>query len=872
MKIKKILVNDLEQALGIDDANPLFHVIWENGAAKEVCVHVFDEGENCIWEASHVTDLPYVYYNGPKLKSKSVYKVQMSTAQGKMESVFETGFMGESWEASWIEPVQEDATEEKELSFFEMITYQDDGLGYTKLRPCQEVKKDFFCRDSVKRARVYATSHGVYELSLNGRTVSDRRLAPETSCYEENLYYQTYDVTHCLNTGMNEIGAILADGWWIGRLSMAGDSCNYGKRLAFLMQLEIEYADGTRDVIVSDDTMLGRPSHICYSDLFIGEKWDMTIANGNHYLWKHCEVVNFDMDNLCGQPLNPVTVTEVIKNPTIIITPDGDTVLDFGQVLAGVIHIEFEGHKGQILTLEHGEILDEHGNFKSNIKGRNKDQKDICICTEGIQVFEPKFTYHGLRYVRLTGIDVSQIVSVQAQVLGTPLRKIGYFHCSDERLNQLQHNIEWSTRSNMFSVPTDCPQREKLGWTGDIQVYSQTGCFNYDLKNFLECWLKNMRIDQKDNGEIPVVVPNVKYQERTQRAMSGDNCSSVWSDACVLVPYYLYQAYGDKKVLEDNFDMMVRWLSFVDEICKRKPDNYDQLLEAEKERSDYLWTKSYHFGDWLIPSLRALPGGVEIGAKQTAPVVGSAFRVYVLKRMIDICHILGKNELAAEYEVLMPLVKDAVLKTYVATDGTVYGSDLQGLYVIVLACEIVDGELKQKVLRKLVDLIKANDYCLDTGFSSVSYLLDMLYDNGYEDVAYKMLFQTKAPSWLFMVENGATSIWENWEAVTKDGIPTDSSYNHYSFGCVGDWIYRHIGGIEKLEPGYKRVRIAPDFKCGLTFAQCALETPQGEISCNWKQTKVGYTVAVKIPYGVAAVIQIGDVCQEIGEGEYMFCI
>ena len=189
-----------------------------------------------------------------------------------------------------------------------------------------------------------------------------------------------------------------------------------------------------------------------------------------------------------------------------------------------------------------------------------------------------------------------------------------------------------------------------------------------------------------------------------------------------------------------------------------------------------------------------------------------------------------------------------------------------------MACEIVDGELKQKVLRKLVDLIKANDYCLDTGFSSVSYLLDMLYDNGYEDVAYKMLFQTKAPSWLFMVENGATSIWENWEAVTKDGIPTDSSYNHYSFGCVGDWIYRHIGGIEKLEPGYKRVRIAPDFKCGLTFAQCALETPQGEISCNWKQTKVGYTVAVKIPYGVAAVIQIGDVCQEIGEGEYMFCI
>lgn len=881
LKITTFDVNGRKQPIGIDDRHLVFHFTAEsekNGAMIQAYQLVItNEAKEIMWHTgktdySGVNDI--VYY-GEILAPKSCYQAELSIwdEDGRKSEcayvLFETGFLGEKWEADWIEPVQEPAIEEKELGFLEMIIPSPEFWGgEARLRECRQLKREFDITGNVKKARIYASAHGVYQLYLNDKKVSERRLAPENSAYEKILYYQTYDVTEFLSSGENRLGVLLGDGWWIGRLGMAGDSCNYGNTLGFIMQLEIEYEDGTKQAIYSDEHFWGSACNIRYSDLYIGEKQDFTWQEEN---WQPCKCVSSAKDILVGQKLDGVQVNAKIPVQQILHTPKQELVLDFGQVLAGVCRLEINAAEGTVLTLEHGEVLDQDGNYINNILGRNKDQKDTLICREGRQIFEPQFTYHGFRYVRITGIEESQIISAKALVLGSPIEKQASFSCSNQDINQLQHNIEWSTIGNMFSVPTDCPQREKLGWTGDIQVFAKTGCFNYDLRSFLSAWLFNVRAEQGNNGEIPVVVPNAPKQERTQRIMSGgSNSSAVWGDACVLVPYYLFESYGDKTVLKENFDMMQKWLSYIKECCALKPEGYANFSEEQKKRNPYLWTKQYHFGDWLIPSLRALPNGVQKGTEETAAVVGSSYYAVTVSYFIKVCEALGKRQLGKEYKELLEKIKCAVREEFVAEDGTVNHSSLQGLYVIVLKAGIVEGKLKEKVLDKLVGLIEENGSCLDTGFASVSYLLDILYENGRADMAYRLLFQTKAPSWLYMVKNGATTIWENWLAVLENGTPTESSYNHYAFGCVGDFIYRHIGGIKSMAPGYQKILFAPDFSCGLKESTCELMTPYGKAALAWKLIGNEYQITGQVPVGVTAELSIDAKLLQLKSGAFQF--
>ncbi|HHV11077.1 MAG TPA: family 78 glycoside hydrolase catalytic domain [Clostridiales bacterium] len=882
-------VEGMQYPIGIDQRAPVFHYRAEaKTGGKSISayqIQVTGEDGQIAWDSGRTeTDgTPYIVYAGEDLKAKTLYSVklklwdELGNESGFSEPCsFETGFFDTQWQAEWIEPVQEDAFEEKELDFLEMLIPTPEFRGGdVRLKECKNLRRKFQATGGIKKARLYASAHGIYQLYINGREVSSRRLAPETASHEHILYYQTYDVTGLLGQGENVVGAILADGWWIGRMGLAGDSCNYGKRLGFIMQLELEYTDGRRDMICSDGEFKSAGSHIRYSDLFIGEKQDLNqdyqewkLAGFDDSAWENCLTVEADKKILTGQGIDPIVVQKEIAAKKIFYTPSRELVIDFGQVMAGVGRFEIEAAKGTEVTFEHSEVIDKNGNFKNNIIGRNKDQKDVLVCREGHQVFEPLFTYHGFRYVKITGIGKKQLLSAKALVMGTALQKIGSFSCSDERLNKLQHNIEWSTVSNMFSVPTDCPQREKLGWTGDIQVYTKTGSFNYDLKNFLEGWMRNVRADQNEDGEIPVVVPNLPKQERTQRVMSGDNSSAAWGDACVLVPYGLYLHYGDVQVLRDNFACMQRWLQYVKKSAGRKPEGYEEFTAAQKERSPYLWTKQYHFGDWLIPSLRALPDGVMRGTKETAAVVGSCYYAITVTHFIKVCEALGESKLAAEHRSLLKNIKKAVREEFVAEDGTVNNSALQGLYVIVLASGAVEGDLKHKVLEKLVTLIKDNDYCLDTGFASIPFLLDVLYDNGYPEVAYRLLFQTKAPSWLYMVQNGATSMWENWLAVLEDGTPTDSSYNHYAFGCVGDFIYRHIGGIQIAEPGYRKILFNPDLGCGLTRSKCEVISPYGRVALDWKLEGNKCRLRGEVPLGCSATLCVNQKELELSSGSF----
>lgn len=879
MQIKHISIEGRQSPIGIDCKTPVFHFIVESELNhKEITAYqiiVNEMSGDLAWDSSRCKfeGVPYITYAGDELKAKTGYHIKVRVWDEKDQVTnfsdpmyFETGLMDEPWEASWIEPCQEDAEKEDELKFFELFIPNPAFLeGAKKLKPCQNLRRSFNTVRPVKKARIYASAHGVYQLFMNGKKIDERRLAPETSVYEKILYYQTYDITEYLLNGENAIGVMLGDGWWIGRLGISGDSCNYGSRLGFIMQLEIMYEDGKVEIIHSDEGFKSKESWIRYSDLYIGEMQDLQLENAawcdpdfDDSDWSAVQCVKDKKECLVGQFTEGIHVVEELSVQKMIPVSHETWILDFGQVISGVCRFEIEGKAGAIVTFEHSEVLDQEGNYKNNIIGRNKNQKDIVICRDGHQVFEPLFTYHGFRFVKVTGLS-KEMMNVTALVIGTPLHKTGSFYCSDEDLNQLQHNIEWSTIGNMCSVPTDCPQREKLGWTGDIQVFARTGMFNFDMKNFLEAWLNNLRADQFENGEVPVTVPNHPYQDRLQRQMSkGKNSSSGWGDACVLLPYYLYAFYGDKNILVQNLNAMEKWLYYIKVQASQEPEGFEAWNIEAKERNPYLWNKGFHFGDWLIPSLRKLPNGVMLGTDITGQIVGSCFYAITVAAMVQIYKWFDMNEKVAEYETLLLKIQQAIRDEYVNSDGKV-GSDtyqLQGLYVMILKAGAVVGLLKEKVAQRLIGLINENQGCLDTGFSSVSYLLDVLYDNGHESIAYQLLFQRKAPSWLYMVEQGATTIWENWTAITEEGHVTDSSYNHYAFGSVGDWIYRRIGGIIALEPGFKSVQISPDIRCGLTEARSSVLTPFGLLSVSWKWLKDELSFDIKVPMNIHCTLCI----------------
>ena len=881
IEITRLKINGMENPLGIDHKYPVFQyevASQDNEKIIEYTQLIVENSEGRVvfdTQKSPYNHRPYIYYTGEALVAKASYKVQMRVwdESGYVTDycqpvTFEMGFLDQAWEAKWIEPIQEEAIREKTLPFHQLFIPNPKFYGgERRLKPCQNLRRSFICHKGLVKARIYASAHGVYQLFLNEQKVGHRRLAPETSVYKSMLYYQTYDVTQYLLEGDNQLDVILGDGWWIGRLGITGESCNYGTKLQYIGQIELTYEDGHREIIGSDEAYMSSESMIRYSDLFIGEKVDYTFKSDQ---WLNCQEIELARDNLLGQPIDAIRTLATLDPVKITGINHESFVVDFGQVIAGICHCEIEATEGQIITFEHSEVLDPDGNYRNNIIGRNKDQKDVLVCREGHQIFEPLFTYHGFRYVKVTGVRSDQMV-IKALVIGSPLSKKGQFECSHEGLNQLQRNIEWSTVANMVSVPTDCPQREKLGWTGDIGFFARTGMFNYDMKNFLETWLMNMRLDQHEDGAVPVTVPNHPYQDKTQKILSGGSItSSGWGDACISLPYDHYMAYGDMTVLKDHYPAMKKWLAYIQKEAAIQPDDYGSYTEERKKRNPYLWTKGYHFGDWLIPSLREKPDGVALGTKETAAVVGACFYAISVANFIKVCEVLGNTAEVVVYGQLLEKIRWAIREEFVGNDGTVHQSNLQGLYVMILKSEAVEGPLREKVLKKLIRLIADNEGCLDTGFSSVSYLLDVLSYNGARDEAYKLLYQKKAPSWLYMVDQGATTIWENWMAIRPDGTVTDSSYNHYAFGSVGDWIYRHIAGIRPIAAGYEKVLICPDFDSGLTHCRCGHETPYGPLNVNWANRDGKKVLKVEIPIGIQARISFDGDEEEVGSGNYEY--
>ena len=869
----KIQIRDIQinghREYGLTDTQSFLLSSEIEGPVKEICITVETrDGARC-WTSGILPWQPNFLCEQLNLAPCEKYMVRVcftgADCRAEQTLALYTGQMGRAWKAAWIEPEQQPAIKERPIAFFEQFVPAPDHLGgHGRLRPAQELRRVFSLSRIPQLALLCASAHGIYALWVNGRRADPRKLAPETSPYPSMLYYQVYDLTQFLVAGENTLRILLADGWWIGRIGITGDSCQYGDRLGFIGQLELDYGDGTRSTLLTDEQYQCRQSQIRYADLFMGEKWDLTLPE---IPWGNCRRAAYGTDVLTLQTDEPVSVWNSLEPAAVLHTPGGELVVDFGQCLAGVVELHLNCPKGRAVTLEHSETLDEQGNFFRNILGRNKDQQDMVVCGDGETVFCPEFTYHGFRYVKIEGAEESEIRSVCARAMGTGLEKLGEFSCSDERLNQLQHNICWSTRSNMISVPTDCPQREKQGWTGDIQVFAPTGCFNYNLDGFLSAWLRQMRLEQMEDGGIPIIVPSYPAQTEIQMQTFGGNTSAAWSDACVFVPLELYRAYGDTRVLSDNFAMMERWMAFVERAASELPEDYEQRDERGKARCKYLWTSGFHFGDWLIPSYQ---NDVMGGTAVTGKVIASCEYAVLTAAFLEVLEALGQPEEKIEaYRRLLENIRNAVCEEYIHPDGTIDG-DLQGMYVMALYSGAARGALAEKVAARLKEKIAENGGCLDTGFVSVPHLLDVLTDHGCKEDAWALLFQTKGPSWLYQVLHGATSIWENWNAILPDGTVTTSSFNHYALGCVGDWMYRHIGGLRRTGAGWKEIEFAPDLSCGLEWAKCSHRTPYGLAACAWKKDGSEVEVEVTVPHNVHAILCLPGSRQDLFAGTHRF--
>lgn len=894
--LKDLSVEHQMFPLGIDCSEPRFG--WKL-VSKERNVHqtayqikIFVDGELQVDTQKVVSeDSIEVTIPGWKTAPMTEYQVKVTVWDNygnwaEEETIFETGRMGIPFNSSWVEPEQIPTPnswlhKEMDTNSVSDNTFAGKERDFKEFQKAQYIRIPFEINKKVKKARVYATTHGMYRLKMNGSNVDEREFAPENTSYYKILQYQTYIITDFIEEGKNVLGIVLGDGWWNGRVGVTGDSCQYGDKIGFLLEAVIQYEDGSEEIITGEQAV-SSTGPIIFSDHFVGEKYDATkeltgwsLPDYDDSIWTPVSKVDYPMDNLVGQYDPPVRIVKTLTPVQIIHSPKGETILDVGQVVAGQVEFSVDAPEGITITLEHTEILDEEGNYYNNILGTNKEQTVFYITKQGEQTYRPHFTYQGFRYVRVTGWP-GEIKKEQFRVhaLTSRMADIGSFETSDERINRLQQNIWWSQIANTISIPTDCPQREKAGWTGDIMAYAPTLCFLRNADAFLTKWMANVRADQQPNGAIPMIVPFLKTYEIFVKTSTDSITSCGWGDAVIVVPYSVYQAYGDKRILEENYGAMEKWMAYIKDRAENvHPKEYEFWDEKHKERSKYLWNTDFHYGDWLIPSLvLGNPDGSIMmqTAYATMAVVAPAYFAFSAKTMVKVSQILGKTEEAEYYQELYNKIRKAFIEEYVHEDGTM-DADFQGIYVIALKNNLVSEEVKPKMVEHLCNMIEENGGCLDTGFLSILFLMDVLCENQRRDVAYKLMFQTKCPSWLYEVEKGATTMWESWGAIAEDGTVSTYSYNHYAFGCVGEWMYREMGGLQAMEAGYKKIRVAPAFDCGLEWAKVKEETPYGTAAVLWKKEDEKIRMEVEIPANTTAEIMVpGLETQFIGSGTYIY--
>lgn len=885
-----LTVEHLSDPIGLATAQPRF--AWRIAAdASGVHQQAYELEVDGLWSSGRVESkaTSAIAYDGPTLDSATAYtwRVRCWIVGGHSPSDWATGSFETSllntndWIAQWVVPAQEPTLVE---------TYSLGGAlsgmeapaspAAERLHPPQQLRQEFDSPSAPLRARLYASARGVYRAEINGTVVGDEVLAPGHDSYPSRLSFQTYDVTGLVQVGANALGVVVADGWWTGRIGLTGSSANYGDRLGAIWQLVIDHADGSTTTVVSGADVTSSRGPWSYADLFIGERYDATVetpgwstAGFDARDWTPVAVEEGGRETLVPFIGEPVRRILEFTPESILTTPSGDTVIDLGQVIAGRLRLRLDLPRGTEVVLEHSEVLTAEGEYFSNIMGPNKDQHDVYVSAGGPAVWEPEFTFHGFRYVRLTGASGLTVDDVTAVVIGSDLRETGSFSSSDTRINRLHQNVLWSQRANFLSVPTDCPQRERAGWTGDLQVFMPAATTNMDVLPFVERWLANLRVDQLADGQVPNIIPVIPSIGAGDAAMGIGASSAAWGDAVAIVPWVLWERYADDRPLRENYAAMQAWVDYQMRTAEAElPPRFAETAPTPEQEANHrlLWNTGFHFGDWLAPStlLEApMPDSAMIAPARTAEIVAAMFHANSLKIIADTAEVIGKAEDAARYRDRHRRVREAFIAEYVDSDGRLPVA-MQGPYVNALAFGLIPDELRPRSVAHLVELVRAAGDHLDTGFVSVPYLLDVLWEGGERDLARRLLHQDTAPGWLYEVDKGATTIWEAWEAIAPDGTVSPMSMNHYAFGCVDDWLYRRVAGLQPAQPGFRHSRIEPDVDGLFASASARHTTPHGDLAVDWHREGNEVSVVVEVPHNTTAELVLGGAVEQLESGRH----
>jgi len=735
-----------------------------------------------------------------------------------------------------------------EAAYFETAKYDTPWTGRWIGRAGEgfpQLRRAFRAEKPVRRARVYASGVGVYCLFLNGKRVGDDVLAPFINAYDQWIQYQTYDVTDMLIRGENALGAFLGNGYYKGRVNWPGIPTRtqlYGDTLGLCCDLVIEYEDGSSEVIATDENWKVSESPFLRSEIYDGEYFDARRVQAGWDApgfddsgWEKAILIAPPKGRLEARRSVPLTVMETRACEKVIVTPAGETVLDFGQNMSGWVRFRTNAPAGTEILLQAGECLDKHGNFyRENMRTALAETR--YICRGGGEEYAPYMTFMGFRYIRLTGwVGEVNPADFTAEVVYSKMERTGWFECSDERVNRLFLNALWGQKSNFVDVPTDCPQRdERMGWTGDAQVFCATACMNMEADAFYRKYLYDLKKEQSKHGYVPVVIPFFIYG-------SGlwEFTTTAWGDAATIMPWDLYLYYGDVAALEDQFDSMKAWV--------------DYMTSQDTEGVDRYY--GFHLGDWLAQDT-ADPFNL-FGATPT-DLIATAYYAYSAKLVAKAARVLGKADEAEKYEALHRRVRAAFRKEYMTPSGRVL-SETQTAQVIALYFGLCEEHERPVIAQHLAERIRADKNLLTTGFVGTPYLCPALSENGLNEYAYSLLLSTGRPSWLYAVERGATTIWERWNGIDENGDfgPVSmNSFNHYAYGSIAEWMYRYAAGLNPVEgaPGFKKVRVEPKPNDQLTHVHASIRTPYGMLSSGWKYEDGRLTVEVKVPFNAEAEI------------------
>ncbi|TYB64444.1 Bacterial alpha-L-rhamnosidase [Nonomuraea sp. PA05] len=695
---------------------------------------------------------------------------------------------------------------------------------------------------AVTRARLHVTALGLHVTRINGERVTDEELAPGWTSYQNRLRFRTHDVTGLLRAGGNEITALLGNGWYRGRLYWRGERAFYGDRLALLAQLEIECADGSRHVVATDETWRAHTTGVLADDLYDGQSTDLRAGRGPA---EPVDVLDEPLDRLFPADTPPVRPVAVVPGGVPFRSPSGVLLVDFGENLVGWVRLRVRGRPGQEVVVRHAEVLDQ-GELGTRPLRSAKATDRYLLAGGGTEVLEPSLTFHGFRYASLDGVEPEDIESVEAVVLSSDLPATGRFRCSDPDVQTLHDNVVRSMRGNFLDVPTDCPQRdERLGWTGDIQVFAPTAAFLADCSNFLASWLRDLAVEQFEDGCVPFVVPNIHHNILPAAA--------AWGDAATIVPWTLYERYGDPEVLREQYPSMRAWV--------------ERLNAFAGE--DGLWTGRFQFGDWLDP---AAPPDEPGAARTDKDLVATAHFVRSADLLARAADVLGRRDDGERYRALAAKVRAAFAAAYVTPGGRLM-SDTPTAYAMALSWDLLPTPGQREAAgARLADLVRANGFRVATGFVGTPLIADALTDAGHPHLAYRLLLERACPSWLYPVTMGATTIWERWDSMLPDGRVNPgqmTSFNHYALGAIADWLHRRVAGLAPAAPGYRELDVRPLPGFGLTWAEADLETRYGRAAVAWRVAEGTLTLDVEVPPGTHATVHLpGSEPERVGAGSH----